>query len=60
MNNLKKIMKAKGTDSLKVSMATGYSRTAIYSWINGETSPSLYAARDIALHLGVTDKEIWV
>ena len=59
MNNLKRIMDEKKVDVLSMAERTGYSKRAIYDWINGASIPGLYAARVAADYLGVNDKEIW-
>ena len=59
MCNLKKIMKEKKVTVSTMSLDTGYSVQTIYHWQREIISPGLYAARDIAGYLGVTDKDIW-
>lgn len=59
MNNLKKIIEEKGVQVARMSRETGYRSPTIYHWISEHTIPNLYAARDIAQYLGVTDRDIW-
>ena len=59
MNNLKKIMKAKGVSPFAAAVDTGYSISAIYRWGQDRGQPGLFAARVVADYLGVSDREIW-
>jgi len=42
-----------------MALDTGYSQQAIYRWRKDFNVPNLYAARDVAGYLGVTDRDIW-